>query len=317
MAHDVDTEMSMLRAAELYYYEDQTHAQIAEQLGTSRWTVGRLLDRAREVGIVRISIEHPMARHHHLEVVLRERFGIRDAIVVPSQADAEATADAVAHAAAEYLASLRPRPAVIGVSWGRTTSRVARQLPKGWNPGVTIAQTNGGLASGTDLVGQALRTMAERGPGQVRLMPAPTIVQSATLGAALMAEPAVATTIAAASAARALVFSPGTATSTSVLVDSGYLTADEVAELHRRGVVGDLLSHFINAEGRIVDADLDARTLSMKLADLRRCPNSIAVVTGTEKVPVTLAALRTGMCTTLITDTDVATSVLDQSNPDQ
>lgn len=310
------TEMSMLRAAELYYYEDLTHSQIAEQLGTSRWTVGRLLERARQLGIVRISIEHPMARHHHLEVQLKQRFAIRDAIVVPSQSDSEATAEAVSHAAAEHLAALRPLPSSIGVSWGRTTSRVAAQLASGWNRGVTVVQTNGGLAlAGADLVGQALRTMSERGPGQVRLMPAPTIVQSATLAAGLRAEPAVRSALQAAEGARTILFSPGAATSTSVLVDSGYLDVDQVNALTDRGVVGDLLSHFIDARGSIVDADLDARTISMDLAALRRCPNSIAVVTGSEKVAITHAMLSAGCCRTLITDTEVATGVLGTPQP--
>lgn len=316
MSNTPESELSMLRAAELYYYENQTHAQIADHLGTSRWTVGRLLERAREVGVVRISIEHPLARHHHLEVQLKQRFGVREAIVVPSQADFEATVDAVSHAAAEHLAALRPRPASVGLSWGRTTSRVAAQLASGWNRGVTVVQTNGGLSmAGVDHVGAALRTMAERGPGQVRLMQAPTIVSSATLGRALRAEPAVATTIAAAAAARTIVFSPGSATSASVLVDSGFLSADEVEGLTSRGVVGDLLSHFIDANGEIVDADLDERTISMDLASLRACPNSVAVVTGTEKVAITTAMLNAGYCRTIITNTEVAAAVLATPNP--
>ena len=139
-------ELAMLRAAELYYYGRLTHAQIAEQLATSRWTVGRLLEQAREVGIVRIIIEHPLARHHQLEVELRKQFGVRDALVVPGQADSSVTMQAVCRAAAQYLTALRPRPSVLGVSWGRTTSRVATAVSDGWNPGVTVVQTNGGLA---------------------------------------------------------------------------------------------------------------------------------------------------------------------------
>ena len=139
-------ELAMLRAAELYYYGRLTHAQIAEQLATSRWTVGRLLEQAREVGIVRIIIEHPLARHHQLEVELRKQFGVRDALVVPGQTDSSVTMQAVCRAAAQYLTALRPRPNVLGVSWGRTTSRVATALNDGWNSGVTVVQTNGGLA---------------------------------------------------------------------------------------------------------------------------------------------------------------------------
>lgn len=311
-----DLELSMLRAAELYYYENQTHAQIAEQLGTSRWTVGRLLDRAREVGIVRITIEHPMARHHHLELLLKQRFGVRDAIVVPGQADSDVTMQAVCRAAADHLTAMRPRASVLGVSWGRTTSRVAALLNHGWHRGLTVVQTNGGLAlDGADHVGMALRVMAERGPGQARMMPAPTIVQSVDLAKGLRHDPAVATTLELAANARSIVFSPGSATSTSVLVDSGYLSADEVARLQRRGVVGDVLSHFIDADGKIVDAELDSRTLSISLEALRNCPNAIAVVSGSEKAPVARAVLAAQLCTTIITDAELATTVLDAATP--
>lgn len=304
-------DLAMLRAAELYYYGRLTHAQIAEQLATSRWTVGRLLEQAREVGIVRIIIEHPLARHHQLEVELRKQFGVRDALVVPGQADSSVTMQAVCRAAAQYLTALRPRPKVLGVSWGRTTSRVATALNDGWNSGVTVVQTNGGLAmDGAGHVSAALRTIAERGPGRVRMMPAPTIVQSVSLAGALVQDPAVAGTLALAASARTILYSPGSATSTSVLVDSGYLTVAEVARLQQRGVAGDVLSHFVDASGRIVDEELDARTISIALDSLRQCPNSIAVVSGAEKVPAARAILAAGLCTTIITDAELAAVLL-------
>lgn len=306
-----DQELAMLRAAELYYYGRLTQAQIAEQLATSRWTVGRLLEQARETGIVRITIEHPLARHHQLEVELRQQFGVSSAIVVPGQADSSVTLQAVCRAAAQQLTALRPRPTVLGVSWGRTTSRVATALPEGWDPGVTVVQTNGGLAiDGAGHVSAALRTIAERGPGRVRMMPAPTIVQSVTLARALAQDPAVAGTLELAANARTIVYSPGSATSTSVLIDSGYLTVAEVAQLQRRGVVGDVLSHFVDASGRIVDEELDARTISINLDSLRQCPNSIAVVSGAEKASAARAILAAGLCTTIITDAELAAVLL-------
>lgn len=43
-------------AARLYYEEDATQAEIADQLGTSRATVSRLLAEAKRQGIVRIEV---------------------------------------------------------------------------------------------------------------------------------------------------------------------------------------------------------------------------------------------------------------------
>ena len=73
---DDDREMAVLRAAQLYYYENMTQDSIADRLGCTRWTVGRHLEEARQSGIVRITINHPRARVRHLEKELAERFGI-------------------------------------------------------------------------------------------------------------------------------------------------------------------------------------------------------------------------------------------------
>lgn len=59
---DHDREAQMLRAAQLYYYENLTQGAIADRMNCTRWTVGRLLDEARACGIVAISINHPRSR---------------------------------------------------------------------------------------------------------------------------------------------------------------------------------------------------------------------------------------------------------------
>ena len=55
---NVDREAQMLRAAQLYYYDNLTQGAIADRLSCTRWTVGRLLEEARESGIVTISVNH-------------------------------------------------------------------------------------------------------------------------------------------------------------------------------------------------------------------------------------------------------------------
>ena len=69
-------ESQVLRAAQLYYYENLTQGAIADRMGCTRWTVGRLLEEARKSGIVRITITHPQARVRPLEKQLAAAFGI-------------------------------------------------------------------------------------------------------------------------------------------------------------------------------------------------------------------------------------------------
>ncbi|MEX1242430.1 MAG: sigma factor-like helix-turn-helix DNA-binding protein, partial [Cutibacterium acnes] len=102
----------MLHVAEMYYFEQMTHAAIAQRLSISRWTVGRILEEARRTGMVKITIDHPLARYHRFETELVDTFGLQSAVVVPVQANDELTMEFVTRMAAQRLSEWRPRPRV-------------------------------------------------------------------------------------------------------------------------------------------------------------------------------------------------------------
>lgn len=306
----------MLRAAELYYYEGNTQAAVAQVLGCTRWTVGRLLEDAKNVGIVRIVIDHPKARRHELEVRLKQQFGLRDAIVVPAQPNAAVTLKSVAAAASRHLCSIRPTVRRIGVAWGRTVAAIAAEMPEGWSPGVEVVQTNGGpaMARGNPL-GESIYTLAERGPGTVRGLAAPTLVDSAELARLMRKDNAIGDTLRAAESARVMLYSPGTVDSDSVLVQSGFVSPEQISQIQQLGVVGDVMSHYIDPHGVPANADLDARTIALGLEFVRKCPNVMAVATGRQKIAATRAAVTAGLCTTLITDSTIAAALLSDNDP--
>lgn len=310
-----DHEEQMLRAAELYYYQGCTQAETAEKLGVTRWTVGRLLDEARKTGLVRIVIAHPRARRHELEVELRREFGLREVIVLPTQQSDTVTTKSVCSAAAQQLCTIRPPVRKIAVSWGRTTAEIAAQLPQGWAHDVEVVQTNGGpsFVPGNP-VGDSLHVMARSGTGTVRGLAAPTIMQDASAARLLRADRSVAATLRAAEASRIMLFSPGSVDANSVLVQSGYLSVDEMHEMEASGVVGDVMSHFVTADGNLADPELDSRTLSMSLDAVRRCPTSIAVAIGTQKSEITRTVVTSGLCNTLIVDSAIARALLEPTH---
>lgn len=307
-----ETELLMVRAAELYYDDNKTQDEIGALLGITRWKAGRLLTQARQRGIVRIDIVHPRARRLGLERELRERFGLKDAVVIPA-ADTEAVNASVARAAADYLTALRPVPRTLGVSWGRTLSEVADRLPTGWSQNVTVVQINGGVSlnrkAGT--AADTAMTIARKAAGQAVILPSPAILERLETKQAIESDRTVGGVLSLAATASAYLYSAGVATADSVLVDSGYLTAESVAELGSRGAVGDVVGRFIAADGSIVDPELDARTLGLGHDQLRAANTSIFVVAGESKHPVARAVVSTGLCTVIITDEATAHSLLD------
>ena len=73
-------DQDVLQAATMYYVQEETMDSIAHILGTSRSTVSRLLKRARETGVVRITIQNP-DRPSKIGNTLQRLFSIRPHIV--------------------------------------------------------------------------------------------------------------------------------------------------------------------------------------------------------------------------------------------
>ncbi len=309
---DEGSELLAVRVAELYYEDDKTQDEIGALIGATRWKVGRLLASARERGIVRIEIVHPRARRLGVERELVARFSLADAIVVPTPADSDELAARVSQAAADYLAALRPVPRVLGISWGRTLSDVAEHLAPEWASGVTVVQINGGVTlnrrPGTAANTAAL--MAQKSHGHAVLLPSPAILERLETKRAIEADRTVAGVLEAAAGASAYLFSAGVADAASVHVESGYLTADDVAELVRKGAVGDVVGRFIDADGNIVDRALDERTVGLGLEQLRAAATAIFVVGGSAKHDIARAVVGSGLCTVIVTDEDTALTLL-------
>src|SRR5664279_1400130 len=83
MAKELSQEIELMtRVASMYYLEDVTQGEIAAQLGLSRPKVGRLLKRAKQEGIVEITVHTHPALSMRLENALQARFGLRQALLV-------------------------------------------------------------------------------------------------------------------------------------------------------------------------------------------------------------------------------------------
>jgi deoxyribonucleoside regulator len=305
----------MVQVAKLYYDIGRTQAEIAADLGLTRWQVGRLLTEARAEGVVRIEIAPRSNRAAGLESALQTRWGLHEAIVVPmgGVTEPDLLNDGIARAAASWLTALAAKPSMMGVSWGRSMAALVRALPHGWAPGLEVVQINGAAALQlADARSAAVaEAMAQTAPGSAALLPVPAILGQASTRAALEADPVIARALARARAAPLLAFSMGGVTDRSILCAQGYLSPAELASLRAKGAVGDILGRFVSADGRVADPDLDARTLGLPLEHLAGSPVTLALVAGPEKHAVARAALTARLISVLVTDDTTARSLLE------
>jgi deoxyribonucleoside regulator len=115
--------------ARLYYLDDRGQQEIADILGISRSKVSRLLTTAREVGVVRISVDDYDPRDREVEAALRARFGLRFAVVVRTRgAPTESVRRMIGYFAGPDVSALVRPGAVVGVAGGRTLRELVEAM---------------------------------------------------------------------------------------------------------------------------------------------------------------------------------------------
>ena len=118
MTRDNRKQDQQARAAWMYYVAGRTQDDIARALGVSRQTAQRLVAQAMASGMVKVRIDHPLARCRDLADRLRARFGLALAEVTPAEAGPAGVAMALADLIEGELS--RPDPQIVAIGTGRT-----------------------------------------------------------------------------------------------------------------------------------------------------------------------------------------------------
>jgi DNA-binding transcriptional regulator LsrR (DeoR family) len=312
-----EREWLLAKAARLYYEQNKTQSEIGRLIGASHATVSRLLDEAREAGIVEIIIHSPWKTSQELESELIHLFSLRRAIVLTTRGQPLADIiSGISELAARYLDSVLSDDTVLGLCWGMTvwnTTKAYKALHPQQKRRVTVVQMIG--SPGTDAPANqgpnAARLLAEVFEGEHRYLPTPLAVKDPALQQALLRDPAVEPILDLARHANiALVGIGAPLPRISTLLRFGYLSEEDLAQLRSQGAVGEVAGIHYDIEGRVMDIDLNRRTICIEPEAVRRIPEVIGVAGGKAKADAILGALRGQYLDVLVTDDVTAQEVL-------
>lgn len=331
MAHDdattpprpflhLDEEKHRLLAdiATLYYKQNLTQAEIADAVGVSRASISRLLREARDVGVVEITVNEPLSRADSLAESLQATFNLDDAHVVTAGARGYAqTIEALGVVAAQVLRERLQDNMVLGISWNTGVYQVVRALQDARRMSVTVIQLTGSAGSANPLLDgpDLARWLADTLGGRYLYLPAPLVVQSSDVQRALMNDHVIAERLQMARQADlALVGIGSVLPPLCSLLQTGYITEEELRVITQKGAVGDILNRFYDLRGELVSAPVHQRIIGLPPSDLRRIKQVVGVAGGEEKAPAIVGALRGGYIDCLVTDDRAARAVLAMEN---
>lgn len=305
----------IISVAERYYEFGQTQQEIADQLGISRPKVSRLLTRARQEGIVQISIVNPFSREKEVARELVEKYhpyGLKDAVVVPTSLREDALiAQKLGQVAASYLCEHLSDGEVVGIGRGRTIYEMVKALPEREFPNVQIVPLSGGLgqADARFQVNEMAHRAAEKLRGRCVYLYAPAIVESQQSKKALYSVPHIRKAVQLwdhldwAIVGIGSIDSPHNAEYFQVMKHL-------IDVLDVKNAVGDICLWHFDFNGSFCKGKHDI-LISITPEQLKRSKKTVAVAGGAKKVGAIAAALKGGIVSVVVTDEYTARKVLE------
>ncbi len=316
MAFRTDSETTRLddaaRAGWLYYVAGNTQDEIARKLGVSRQSAQRLVSLAVSERLIKVRLDHPIARCMELAAAVKQEYGLAKCEVVPSDPASTSTTLGIAEAAAaemeRHLKASQPK--IIAVGTGRTLRATVDQLSPMDCPQHRIVSLVGsitpdGSASFYDIISRLADTV--RAPHFP--MPLPVLATTPEERRVYQDQKPVRNLIAMATRADVTFIGIGNLGPASPIVVDGFMTRETMTATTAAGAVGEVVSWLYDDAGRVIDGLTNDCVTSVPLRPGRPEP-VFGIAMGEPKVAAIRGAMRGRLINSLITDEHTAELLL-------
>ncbi len=306
---------TLIEVSRLYYEMEMTQTEIGRRLSLSRSTVSRMLQRARDTGIVTITVNYEVLRDHALEDAMKSAFALREARVLRSRGRSfDSIRNGLGKLGASLLDESLDDNSTLGISYGRSLANTVELVRPRQVDGLTVVPIIGALGSENPLIEgiDLTRQLATKLGARYRYLHAPLLVEDRRTRDLFLQEPTVNDVIQIAANADVVLIGIGSLQAqSSGIIWTGYITRKERDWLDNIGVVGHMCAQFFDVEGKVLDIGINQRSISIGLEALRRIDNVIAVAGTIDKAGAILGALNGGYIDSLVTDDRAARQVLE------
>lgn len=304
--------LMLYRVSRYCYKEGKTQKQIAAMENLSRSQISRLLERARELGIVKVSLHLPSEFDlNELSLALKNGLGLKNVIVAPvgstNTSDDLKISQAIAIAAAEYISEAALGNKVVGIGWGKTIYETSLQL----------SYTNSNVLpyfvpligmSGDDNPNLQINAIIDRFCEKFRcrglFTNIPTI-RDKNLPLTKLEQERLSNLRGHWNDLDMAIIGLGNPPDKTANIISEF--SDEyIRKISNRGICGDILAQFFYPGGEIFDLDDSYDHVSFEINKLKKLKSVICLAGGVDKVNGIITAARCGFIKTLITDSITA-----------
>lgn len=304
------------KASYLYFFEGLSQSEIAKKLNISISTVSRLLKQAKEEDIIEIKMSGLHKNCIDLSELIKNKFNLKTVIVAPvneCMSDLEIK-KAVALEGARYVQRIISDDDVLGIAWGGTMYQLINFLNPAQKRNSKFVTLHGSIfMSDYDIDVQTLVSrMAGAFSGKKYSMLIHALLSNEKAVNIINNEPyiqnvrnmfdKITVSLSGIGSFKPQLNSP--------LVTSKYLNNEELSELIKEGVCGDIMLRFFDSSGNECNTSLKNRTLAIDFEKYKTIPNKVVVASGSYKSLTINSAIKGNLVNTLIIDSLLAKSIL-------
>lgn len=314
----------LVAVSRLFYEHQLSKTQIAERLNITITHVNRLLREAIKSEIVKITIQAP--NFEDLEVELKEKFGLQDALVVAVPENEDSLRTELGIAAARYFEDKVKRDQKVGIGSGQTIFEMVSKLdeknrPVKFYPIAAIIQRDllvKGIDANTAVNVIWFKSRPSATAYRLELFfPQEPITESEKKAQELLNKTIVEKLIREISDLDYYFFSCSHLRDDSRLIEIAQSCGMSFDDLENSGIIGDFLFSTINKEGEYVANCIERSCFRLDLSSLKKVSNNpqkkvILIAGGKEKFHVIRAGIYANpkLFNVLVTDVNTAQLLL-------
>lgn len=302
----------LLKVCDLYYNQRFTQAEIARKLDSSRTTISRILDEAREEGYVQINILAPLKKNEVLASKLKRKYSLKNAIVFENIGEYSFDLENLGKTIANYVNSIVKKNYTIGISWGKAMESFVTNMSHYEWKNCRIVQINGSLGSdgnAMDASEIAIR-LGQQTNSHYELLSAPAFVDSKNLQNELLNQTQIKKVIALADEYDISISGIGNLKQRyNTIYLSGVVTKRDLNILKEHGAVGHIAGRMYDKDGNEVLIE-DQWPISPSIGIFKNVLHSIGCAIGEDRSEAVKGAIKGELINTLICDAALAKKIL-------
>lgn len=291
-----------------YYIDDLTQHELSVEFGIGRSSISRMLNKAKEDGIVEFKIQGIDTNIMKLKKEIMKKYNLKTIDIVDNSLESTTKSDNLAQGASSVISRLLTDHTNIGVSWGETISETVKYMEgRKLNDVHFIPLVGGPSSSNTSYhINAIVYDLANKFKSHSIFINASAIQENKLTAENILTSQYFAELIQYWKNIDVAIVGIGGILSTKNSQWRDLLSEDDYEFLKLFDAAGDLCCRFVDKHGNLIVGDLNDRTIGIDAEIFNNIPKRIGIAQGKHKISAIKGLLNKNILNHLITDTETA-----------